>query len=376
MHRLQPFQHLAQQSVFQIFPRLNSGDNLLLRDPGNQVIDYVNYTDAWYKDDDKRQGGWTLELIDTENTCAEEENWVASEHASGGTPGRENSVKASKPDLTGPQLLSAIPTLPTQLKLMFNEKLYDELPSIADFVITPSIAVSIVQFSSGSLKELLLDLTTTIAPQVTYTISVTNIRDCSGNLIQENFRTASFGYPEEAQANDIVINELLFNPRPFGVDFIEILNRSSKFINLKDWQVGNFENDLPINLRAISGEDLLLPPAGIMALTTDPATIRAHYPKSVQGKVLRIAVLPSFPDREGSASLVNPTGVVIDKFTYHQNYHSIFLQDKEGVSLERIYPEGENMDPNNWKSAASTEGFATPICEFKPGQCATYSRRG
>ena len=45
---------------------------------------------------------------------------------------------------------------------------------------------------------------------------------------------------------------------------------------------------------------------------------------------------------------------------YEQNFHSVFLRDKEGVSLERIYAEGNSNDPNNWKSAASTENFATP----------------
>ncbi|MCU0357954.1 MAG: lamin tail domain-containing protein, partial [Cyclobacteriaceae bacterium] len=71
------------------FPTLNnSGDNLTLRDPQNNLIDFVNYTDRWYQDDDKRQGGWTLELIDINNICAESTNWVASEDQSGGTPGR------------------------------------------------------------------------------------------------------------------------------------------------------------------------------------------------------------------------------------------------------------------------------------------------
>ncbi|HRJ30634.1 MAG TPA: lamin tail domain-containing protein [Cyclobacteriaceae bacterium] len=343
------------------FPTLNnSGDNLLLRDAGNAVTDYVDYSDAWYKDDDKRQGGWTLELIDLENTCAEEENWVASEHPTGGTPGRENSVKASKPDLTGPRLLFAIPVSSTQLKIGFDEKLEPDLLAPASFTISPSIAVTSVSFASIYLRELLLELDAPVAAQQTYSVTVNNIRDCSGNLVQQDFRTVSFGFPEEAQPGDIVINELLFNPRPFGVDFIEILNRSNKFINLKSWQIGNFENQLPANLKVISNDDLLLPPSGIVAFTTDPATIRAHYPKSSQGNMVRVSSLPSFPDREGSASLVNPSGTPIDNLRYEQNYHSVFLRDKEGVSLERIYPGGDSMDRNNWRSAASTEGFATP----------------
>src|SRR5690606_10125042 len=102
------------------FPTLNNNaDNLKLHDSFGVLVDEVNYTDVWYKDDDKKQGGWTLELIDPENPRAEDEDWVASEHASGGTPASENSVIASKPDLTGPRLLSAIPVSTTQIKLRF-----------------------------------------------------------------------------------------------------------------------------------------------------------------------------------------------------------------------------------------------------------------
>jgi len=341
------------------FPTLNnSGDNLVLRDPANNIIDEVNYTEAWYKDDDKRQGGWTLELIDTDNICAEEENWVAAEHSSGGTPGKENSVKASKPDFTGPRLLSVIPVSATQLKMSFDERLEADLPSVSSFTISPTLAVTSVSFTSANLRELMVDLSSSVLPQQTYTLTVTNIRDCSGNLIQENFRSVNFGFPEDAEVNDVVINELLFNPRPFGVDFIEILNRSGKYINLKNWGIGNFENGLPT--KVITKDDLLLPPSGILAFTVDPATIRAHYPSAAQGKIVRVSSLPSFPDQEGSASLVNEPGVLIDNFRYDQSYHTVFLRDKEGVSLERIYPDGDSNDPNNWKSAASTFGFATP----------------
>ncbi len=343
------------------FPTLNnSGDNLILRDSGNEVIDYVDYTDAWYKDDDKRQGGWTLELIDIANICAEEENWVASENPTGGTPGKENSVNASKPDLTGPKLVYAIPTSPTQLKIGFNEKLESVLPAESNFAISPAVGIVSLSFASNGLREFLLELLNPVSPQQAYTVTVTNIRDCSGNLIQENFRSVSFGFPEDAQQGDVIINELLFNPRPFGVDFIEIHNQSKKFINLKNWQIGNFESGGPTNLKVVTTEDLLLPPSEILAFTTDAATIRSHYPKSSQGNVVNISALPSFPDNEGSASLLNESNVLIDNFQYNQSYHSVFLRDKEGVSLERIYPEGDSMDPNNWKSAASTEGFATP----------------
>ncbi len=343
------------------FPTLNnSGDQLRLRDPTDQLIDEVIYTDGWYKDDDKRQGGWTLELIDLQNICGEEENWVASEDPAGGTPGKVNSVNANKPDLTGPKLISAIPVTPTQVKLRFNEKLYAELPLPADFLITPPIAVTSVSFASATMRDLLLDINSAVQPQQNYTITALQVRDCSGNIIHENFSTVSFGLPEPALALDVVINELLFNPKPFGVDFIELINRSQKYLNLKNWSIGNFENGTAINLKLITSDDFLLPPGGIAAFTPDPFTILSHYPKAQQGNIIRVNALPAFPDAEGTSCVVTEAGIVLDNFRYTRDNHSVFLRDKEGVSLERIHPGQPSNNPNNWKSAASTAGFATP----------------
>lgn len=342
------------------FPTLNnSGDQLKLLDGYNNLIDEVNYTDAWYRDDDKKNGGWTLELIDIENICAEEDNWAASEHPSGGTPGRQNSIQANKPDLTGPRLLSVFPEAANRLLLKFDEKLENTLPDAGRFLLTPAIEITTVTFGI-TLRELVLELADDLQPGSEYALTVTEVYDCSGNPIQENFRSARFGLPEPAVPGDIVIHELLFNPRPFGVDFIEIYNRSLKFINLKNWRIGNYSAAGFINPELITADNLLLPPHGIMAFTTDPVTIRAHYPNASNGNLIKVSKLPAFPDNEGSACIITDNNEVSDYFFYNRNYHSVFLRDKEGVSLERIDTEAETNNPNNWKSAASAVGFATP----------------
>ncbi|MFN3839281.1 MAG: lamin tail domain-containing protein [Cyclobacteriaceae bacterium] len=343
------------------FPTLNNGgDSIRLHDASNNLIDAVNYSDAWYKNDDKKQGGWTMELIDPENSCAEDENWTASEHPSGGTPGQQNSVKANKPDLTGPKLLSAMPVGEAQLKLRFDEKLESTLPDVENFLITPSIAVTAVSFASLTLREVLLDLSAALQTQLTYAVTVSNIYDCAGNLIQPDFIRVTFGFPEAAEPFDVAINELLFNPKPFGVDFVEVINRSQKYINLKNFAIGNYENGAATNLKIITTDDLLLAPREIMAFTTDPFTLLSHYPKAQAGLMVKLNALPSFPDNEGTVSVVNESAIVLDNFRYSRDYHSVFLRDKEGVSLERIHADGPTNDAGNWKSAASTAGFATP----------------
>ncbi|RDC64638.1 lamin tail domain-containing protein [Adhaeribacter pallidiroseus] len=51
------------------FPSLNDGgDAVELFDQTGKLIDKVNYTPAWYREKDKAEGGWSLEIIDLQNT--------------------------------------------------------------------------------------------------------------------------------------------------------------------------------------------------------------------------------------------------------------------------------------------------------------------
>jgi hypothetical protein len=51
---------------------------------------------------------------------------------------------------------------------------------------------------------------------------------------------------------------------------------------------------------------------------------------------------------------------LVDQFTYSAAFHSPFLKDDEGVSLERISTDDPSDDPQNWKSASGSAGYATP----------------
>jgi len=341
------------------FPTLNnSGDHLMLFNPAKQIVDSISYTLDWYHDPDKQEGGWSIEIIDINNNCGEEDNWTASEDSSGGTPGRQNSVFASKPDLTGPQLLSVTPVSSTVLKLTFNEKLEKDL-STTRFTITPSISISKKYFPDLSLRQILLELSPGLALRELYMIVVDNLTDCSGNLIQQSFNQLPFALPEPADSLDLVVNEILFNPRPGGVDFVEVYNRSPKYINLKNWQLGNFQSNAIANSQVITSNDFILSPSNYLTFTSDPAMLTTQYPQAVSKNLVK-TTLPSLPDDQGTIALQDNDSLIIDHFFYSENMHSPYIKDNEGVSLERISFSEPTNDVNNWKSANASAGFATP----------------
>jgi hypothetical protein len=339
------------------FPSLNnSGDGISLLDDEQNIIDVVNYASEWYRDPEKQQGGWSLEIIDTNNVCAEGENWGAAETEIGGTPGQRNSIEEEKPDLTGPVLTEAIALTADSLVLYFNEKLEYPLSATAQLNISPTTETSILAVSND-LKTIFLNVK--LLPKQLYKIEVSGVYDCPGNVIALPFNQAEFALAEEADSADVVINEILFNPWPEGSDFIEVFNRSDKFINLKGWSIGNV-NDAQIgNKKEISSTPKVLRPLTYLALTKSVVNIRDFYPKSVEGNMLE-ADLPAFNDDTGSAVLLDSEGKVIDLLTYDEHMHSPFLQSKEGVSLERLSGTTSTALASNWKSCASQNGFGTP----------------
>jgi len=341
------------------FPTLNNGgEPLTLKTSTGLLIDSVNYALSWYRDTDKQEGGWTLELIDLNNPCGEEDNWTAAEDVKGGTPGKINSVNANKPDLTGPQLVSVAAIQANELLLVFNEKLEKPL-GITLFSIEPGIEISTAIFTSQSLKQVKLTLAENLGPRQLYTVTITNLRDCSGNYIQEGFNSLSFALPELAEAGDLLLNEILFNPRPGGVDFVEIINVSEKYLNLKNWSLANVQEGSAINNRTISTQDLIIAPGEYTVFTVEGVTIKNQYPNS-QEKHFVQTTLPSMNDDSGSVALISNEGILMDHFLYVDDYHTPLLKDKEGVSLERIsLTEFTNL-ASNWKSASSVAGFATP----------------
>ncbi|MEM1407873.1 MAG: lamin tail domain-containing protein, partial [Bacteroidota bacterium] len=250
-------------------PTLNNGEDvLILHDEFGKVSDSIQYDLSWYRSSVKQEGGWSLEIIDPYNDCAQVANWEASEDFRGGTPGSENSVFAEKPDLTGPLIVSVLALSADTINILFNEILDESSIVQADYLITPEVGVDSV-IIVNDLKELRIVLSNPLQSGISYNISLSAVRDCPGNRIIPN--ETSFALIEEADIGDVILNEILFDPYPNGADFIEVYNTSAKYINLKEWFFGNVDSHgadfIPLDLSMITSDNLVLPPKSYLAFT-------------------------------------------------------------------------------------------------------------
>jgi hypothetical protein len=338
------------------WPSLNNSEDILtLKDePGNPIFD-VQYFSSWHQNSLKSDGGWSLEMKNLNEYCTGAYNWTSSSSLSGGSPGQVNTVFSNIPDLTSPALNDFEILDSLQILLKFNEAI-DNLVLPSHLVLSKGIMVEKIIFQDPG--AFIIRLNKSLILKTSYQLEIKNIKDCKGNTSEDQI--LNFQLPELSDAEDIIINEVLFNPLPNGVDYVEIYNRSDKCINLKNWKLGTIKLDTVADFKLISSGYLILNPGDYMCLTPDPSIVKYQYNVSFIESLNAMTGFPSYNDDKGSVILTDMNNKTIDRFDYNEKFHFNLLDDKEGVSLERLSFYAPTQNRNNWHSAASTSGYGTP----------------
>jgi len=333
----------------------NGGREVSLYNADNDEIDRANYNLSWYKDVGKQDGGYSLERINLAEPCRAGDNWSASVDPSGGTPGMINSVNDDTPDTTPPTATNIYVTDATHLELLFSEPL-DELSVLtASLAIHPELSIIDVSIIEPDLISVGITLGEPLEQGVFYTLSVSGFADCTGNVNAEE-EILNFGLPQTAEVGDILVNEVLFNPRTGGAEFVEIVNVSNKVIGLQDWSLQNKSG----TTRIISTKPVVIFPDEYMVLTDNAQNIAQEYPFGKPENYFQMESIPAFNNTSGSVVILDALSQEMDRLDYLESYHFALLKSFKGVSLERISFTRPTNEERNWTSAAEKVGFATP----------------
>lgn len=343
------------------FPSLtNSGELLQLKNANNELLDAIKYDISWYQDNNKSEGGWTLERIFTNQPCSIGfENWAASTAILGGTPCRINSIANPENDTEKPTLIRAFPDSLNRLRLFFNEKLdQNTAENIANYTLSENLIITNATLEFPNANTVLLTLNEDLISNKIYTITIKNtLQDCVHNDFSTTQNVVQFAIPMTIEAKDLLINEVLFNPQTGGYDFVEIYNHSDKVLNLSDLKIGSANDGLLDVILPIENERLIFPKS-YLVLSENIVDVQSRYETQTTDNFIQTN-LPTYPDDAGAVVLV-ANGEIIDQFNYTKDFHFELISDVNGVSLERINFIAATQDKNNWHSAASTIGFATP----------------
>jgi len=342
------------------FPSLNNtGDALKLFNKYDKIMDSLSYKTSWYANevDDlgraKKDGGYSLERISQASICSDLYNWFPSIHSSGASPGTSNSI-----------INYAFPALDffvEEVQIDNDTTLIVYLNNEAPFLNEQNISITnlgIEQAFSFNYREFFVLLDRALSLGNTYTISFTNVIDCRGNPVPDfSYEFYSFELPNK---EDLVINEILFNPRTGGSDYLELYNKSDKLINLEGFQILEYD---PLDPSTVMDQlvlaECIIQAHDYLVLTEDSTAIFSNYRVAFPEKIYQQA-LPNFADNESVVTLNFPDGSVIDSLVYHKSWHLELLDIQDGVSLERIDPIVSTNNPNNWQSASKTSGYGTP----------------
>lgn len=341
------------------FPGLtNSGTTLTLAHPSSGILDEITYSDDWYNDSSKDDGGWSLELINTDDPCSSADNWSASIDAGGGTPGAQNSIFDNSPDTQAPQIVNVFAGGPFAVIIEFNEPLSSA--SLFEFfwiVDGQQVIPSSVSFTDNSNTSIVINIAGSVPSQV-YNFTLSPIQDCWGNVA--NNLSGIYAISEPAIAGDIIINEILSDPFTGGTDFIELYNNSDKVIGLIDWALATEDDGVITTPDVLTEQGVILLPKQYVIITEDGSELTQFYPFTKTDRILRVLDMPTYNNAEGTVVLLLPDGTVSDRVAYMEEMHFVLLDDLDGISLERIDPARPSSDLTNWGSAAESQGFATP----------------
>lgn len=345
----------------------NAGGSLTLIDVTGTVMAACSYKNSWFGDPAQADGGYSLEQVDPFNPCGGRENWEGTSATEGGTPGALNSVDALNEQ--SPVIHKAIVLSDTLLEVFMTSKM--DRMSFADqdlFYIDNGMGKPKAVTAIDSLFDhFLLCFDESFKAGVVYHLSFDKpLLNCIGTeySVADEF---PFGLAEMPVRDDIIINEVLFNPAGDGVDFVEVYNRSQKIVNLNALKLGDVQTDAfgttDTVLKNILEEDVLILPGEFQVFTTQPYRVMEQYTCGSPDRFLQMASFPTYSNDKGTVILSSPVRSVIDCMEYDESMHHPLLNNHEGVSLERIHPDRPSGDATNWHSASSGSGFATPALQ-------------
>ena len=357
------FAEFGRTQALGTFPSIdNDGDEITIFASDGMVIHAFRFVAGDYRNPLKQAGGWSLEMIDTRFPCHGADNWAASQALQGGTPGRVNSVAGTRSDITAPRALRTWALDSVSIIVQFDEGLDSISAASLSSYHLGAAAPKIVKARpiSPFFDQVLLTLTSPMDHARVYMLEVSGIRDCHGNAMVRP-SSVKTGRPTLANSGQLRINEILFDPKPGGADYIELIHLGPGLIDGSGIHIGNVNSSGQVaNLRPLQKQAKLIFPGDHIVCTTDPEAVLRDYFVKERDWLWKMDNLPSYPDDMGSVVLMDMTGNELDRFEYRADMHFPLIGEKEGVALERVQPSRPTQDAGNWHSASSRSGYGTP----------------
>ena len=325
-----------------------------------QVIDSINYDLRFYKENRKKEGGFSLELIDPLNRCEGLTNWQGSISESGGSPGEKNSVYQIHLSALAPKLLSVEFEAENTIGLKFDSELDAKFAEqVANYTVNNGLGSPIkATISREDYSSVRLIFSENIRTGLEYQVQVKGLRNCGGLALDAVHSRGHFFRSKVIESSDLLITEILMDPKSGGSDFLEVYNNSVEILNLKGLKIANESVDGQAASYREFTSNILIAPQEYLVFTNNVQFLKDMYYLKYPRAVIPFA-LPAFAQAQGGVFLIYQDKQ-IDYLRYKQSYHHPLITHMKGVSLERISLKRETNSVGNFASASASAGYATP----------------
>ncbi len=251
------------------------------------------------------------------------------------------------PDVTPPALASVSALDATTVAVVFTEPMDEgSAGNPANYAIDDGIGqpVSVTYAPNGDPARVVLTLGTPLDGPQTYTLTVTNIADLNGNVLDSDTAPFFFGEGDVPAPRDIVVNEVMYDPPDVASDeYVELFNRSDRTFDLSDFTLSDLTSTTPI-----TADPVFLLPGEYVALVRDPAAFPLQFPDV---PFLAVAGFPGL-NNGGDAVVIRhtPSGVRVDSVRYQPDWGGT------DASLERRSTDGPSNVASNFATSLDPRG--------------------
>ncbi len=324
----------------------------------DEWIFQIDFNSEYFQTDDKKEGGWSSEMIDMNTPCDMVHNWTSSINRKGGTPGLSNSVTAEN---TAPtlQLKNAYLKDNHSAKLIFNQYFEHHFHHLTHLFSIHKQTPDSIAYSKGAYS---VDLyfSKPFTPNVVYTLEIDeHLKSCETPITKKN-QHQKIGLAIKANPNDLCINEMLFDTDDLTASYIEIYNLSDNIIDLQEFRLSQLSDEKEKTSDYLFQSPILIYPKEYRAISSDSSKVIDYFQTINASAVLESPHYLKFSSKNSYIKLIDRSYQVIDEAFYSEEIHSPFLNNTQNVSVEKIRPDLKGTRLSSWQSSASSVHYGTP----------------
>jgi len=350
-----------------VFPTLNNtADSLSLRDAGGNLDEAVCYKAIW--------GGATgisLERRNPFQPALNADHWATCRHTSGSTPGSLNSVAIRQQDLALISVSLDSSDLPlqkgSQTILVFAVRNIG-LQTVTNFAITVNVKRH-AQLYTVTLCDTTINASQPLLPEEEFRVEIPlcftqggvfNLSvtvDCAWDERHDD-NTFSAQIPVGFPAQAMIVNEIMYAPRPGEPEWFELFNTTPDTVDLNLWSL----RDALGAWKPLTDSTVLVAPGAFVVITASQ-NLSLDYP-DFHGLLLVPPVFPNLNNSSDSLMVCDATGGLMDGIYYRSDWGSA-----PGISLERRNPFLPAVSASNWgpsrASWGASPGTANSILKYQ-----------